>query len=85
MSSANPSTDQLAKMCLPVARKEAGQLLEFIKLKDLTACEMIALLTILRPVAERVAQAKLMPPTGDQRLVAVPSLITRKRHAPAPV
>jgi hypothetical protein len=55
------TVDDLAQLCAALARDEACEILEEITPADLTACEMVALLTVLRPVRERCATAQRQP------------------------
>jgi len=51
-----PSVDDLAQLCFALARDEVTEIMggeDHITMDDLTACEMVALLTILRPVRVR--------------------------------
>jgi len=61
MSATNPTVDDLAQLCAALAREEACEIMEEIKPRDLTACEIIALLTILRPARERKRLAQRQP------------------------
>ena len=45
--------DDLAQLCAALARDEVCEIMEEIKPDDLTACEMVALLAVLRPARER--------------------------------
>jgi hypothetical protein len=58
MSTTDPTVDDLAQLCAELAREEACEIMEEIKPHDLTACEIVALLTILRPARERRAAAQ---------------------------
>jgi hypothetical protein len=49
----DPTVDQLAELCARDASYEVGELLHELGPADLTGCEKIAMLTILRPVLER--------------------------------
>jgi hypothetical protein len=53
MTTADPTVDDLAELCVALARDEACEIMEEIYVDDLTACEIVALLTILRPARER--------------------------------
>jgi len=57
MTITDPTVDDLAELCAAMACDEACEIMEEIKTNDLTACEMVALLTILRPARERRTQA----------------------------
>jgi hypothetical protein len=72
----NPTVDDLAGILLPAARAELKQQLDSIHPSDLTACEVVALLTLLRPVRERVS---VVADTPDLRLVR-----SRKRGRRSP-
>jgi hypothetical protein len=55
------TVDQLAEHCFELACDEAKEIMggeDHITLDDLTACEMVALLTIIRPAFERRAAAQ---------------------------
>jgi hypothetical protein len=53
MTATDPTVDDLAQLCAALARDEACEIMKEIKPGDLTACEIVALLTILRPARER--------------------------------
>lgn len=55
------SVDDLAQLCTALARGEVCDILHEIKPADLTACEMVVLLIVLRPVRERRAAAQRRP------------------------
>ncbi|MDT5052958.1 MAG: hypothetical protein QOF66_1324 [Mycobacterium sp.] len=55
------SVDSITQLCAALAREEACEIMEEIKPRDLTACEMVALLTILRPARERKRLAQRQP------------------------
>ena len=63
MTITDPIVDDLAQLCFALARDEACEILEAIKPADLTTCEMVALLTVLRPARERkrLAQTQQAP------------------------
>jgi hypothetical protein len=64
MTITEPPVDDLAQRCVALAYKEADEIMggkEHITLDDLTACEMVALLTVLRPAYERRAAAQRQP------------------------
>jgi hypothetical protein len=61
MTATDPTVDDLAQVCAELAREEACEIMEEIKPRDLTACEIVALLTILRPVRERKRLAERQP------------------------
>ena len=61
MTITDPTVDDLAELCAALAREEACEIMEEIKPRDLTACEIVALLTILRPARERVRLAQRQP------------------------
>jgi hypothetical protein len=56
-----PSVDDLAALCASLARDEVRDIMEEIFVDDLTACEMVALLTILRQAREQEALAERQP------------------------
>jgi hypothetical protein len=47
------NVDDLAELCAVLARDEASEIMREVPMDDLTACEIVALLTILRPARER--------------------------------
>jgi hypothetical protein len=53
--------DDLAELCAALAREEACEIMEEIEPRDLTACEIVALLTVLRPARERKRLAQRQP------------------------
>jgi hypothetical protein len=62
--SAVPSVDDLAQLCFTLACDEVTEIMggeDHITMDDLTACEMVALLTILRPARERRSAAQRQP------------------------
>jgi anthranilate phosphoribosyltransferase len=63
MPKTTPTVDDLAELCAALARDEACEIMEEIFVDDLTPCEMVALLTALRPARERqrLAQRQLAP------------------------
>jgi hypothetical protein len=64
MTITDPTVDDFAQLCFALAIEEACEIMggpEHITLDDLTACEMVALLTILRPAYERRAAAQRQP------------------------
>jgi hypothetical protein len=51
------TVDDLAQLCFTLACNEACEIMKEIRYLDvLSACEIVALLTILRPVRERLRQ-----------------------------
>jgi hypothetical protein len=48
-----PNVDDLAELCAAMARDEASEIMREVLMGDLTACEIVALRTILRPARER--------------------------------
>jgi hypothetical protein len=52
----DPTVDDLAGLCAALALDEVCEIMNEVKIDDLTACEIVALLTILRPVRVRLAQ-----------------------------
>ena len=59
-----PSVDDLAQLCFTLACDEATEIMggeDHITLDDLTACELVALLTVVRPAWERKRLAKRQP------------------------
>lgn len=56
MTITDPTVDDLAERCAALARDEVREIMGEIKPDDLTACEIVALLTILRPARERRRQ-----------------------------
>jgi hypothetical protein len=76
---ATPSVDDLAQLCFTLACDEATEIMggeDRIAMDDLTPCEMIALLTAIRPAWERRRLAK-RPPAPVLELVR---LGKRRRH-----
>jgi hypothetical protein len=61
MTITDPSVDDLASPCLPLARREVCRILDGVEPDDLTACEMVALLAVLRPAYERVQTVEAQP------------------------
>jgi hypothetical protein len=61
MTITDPTVDDLAELCAALACDEVCEIMEEIKTNDLTACEMVALLTVLRPARERVRLARRQP------------------------
>jgi hypothetical protein len=61
MTITDPTVDDLAQLCFELARHEVREIFEEIKPADMTACEMVALLTILRPARERKRLAQRQP------------------------
>jgi hypothetical protein len=55
------TVDDLAQLCAALACDEVIEIMEEIKTNDLTATEMIASLTILRPARERARLAQRQP------------------------
>jgi hypothetical protein len=54
------TVDAIAQLCFKLACDEVDEILDgpqHIGMEDLTACEMVALLTLIRPVRERLAAA----------------------------
>jgi hypothetical protein len=49
MTTTDPTVDDLAQICAALACDEACELMDEIYVDDLTACEIVALLTVLRP------------------------------------
>jgi hypothetical protein len=58
MTITDPTVDDLAQLCATLAIDEACEIMNEIKVTDLTACEIVALLTVLRPARERLAAAR---------------------------
>jgi hypothetical protein len=56
-----PSVDELAQLCVALARDEVREIMKEVKPADLTACEMVALLTVLRPALARLDAAAQEP------------------------
>jgi hypothetical protein len=61
MTITDPTVDDLAELCAALARDEVCEIMEEIYVDDLTGCEMVAMLTILRPVRERKRLAERQP------------------------
>lgn len=61
MPKTTPTVDDLAKLCFALACDEVEEIMggeDHIKMDDLTACEMIALLAVVRPAWERKRRAR---------------------------
>ena len=56
MTITDPTADDLAQLCVALARDEVREIMDEIQETDLTAREMVALLTVLRPARERRRQ-----------------------------
>ena len=59
-----PSVDGIVDRCVELARDEATEIMggeEHITLDDMTACELVALLTVIRPAWERRRLAQRQP------------------------
>jgi hypothetical protein len=59
MTTTDPTVDDLAQLCAALARDEVIEIMGgpmHIDIDDLTACEIVALLTVLRPARERRRQ-----------------------------
>jgi hypothetical protein len=61
MTERRPAVDELADLCRDAAIREFKDLLNDIHPRDLTAVDALALVAVLRPVAERV-RAQQHPP-----------------------
>jgi hypothetical protein len=64
LTAATAPVDAVVKLCFALAISEAEQIMggpAHITLDDLTAVEMVALLTIIRPAYERRAAAQRQP------------------------
>jgi hypothetical protein len=64
MTITDPTVDDLAQLCFALARDEVDEIMggdDHITPADLTACEMVALLTVLRPAWERKRAAERQP------------------------
>jgi hypothetical protein len=62
MTTIDPTVDDLAQLCAALARDEAIEIMrKEVTMDDLTACEMVALLTIVRSARERKRLAKRQP------------------------
>jgi hypothetical protein len=84
MTITDPTVDAVAQLCFAQACDEVMEIMdgeEHIGLEDLTACEMIALLAIVRPVWERQRLARRQPAPV---LKLVPRAV-RNRKQPARV
>jgi hypothetical protein len=82
--SAPPSVDDLAQLGFKLACDEVEKIMggeDYIGMNDLTACEMIALLAIVRPAWERKQLAQRQP---ARVLTLVPRAV-RNRKQPARV
>jgi hypothetical protein len=56
-----PNVDDLAELCAALARDEASEIMKEIRMADLTACEIVALLTSLRPARARKRLCQRQP------------------------
>jgi hypothetical protein len=77
MTITEPTVDDLAQLCFALAIEEAYEIMggeDHITLDDMTACELVAMLTIIRPAWERRRLAQRQPapvlklvrgPSGD--------------------
>jgi hypothetical protein len=64
MRKTTPTVDDLAQLCFAQACDEVQEIMDgedYIGMQDLTPCEMIALLAILRPAWERRRAAQMQP------------------------
>jgi hypothetical protein len=64
MTTTDSTVDSLAELCFALACDEVDDILDgpqHIGLEDLTACEVVALLTIIGPAFERRAAAQGQP------------------------
>jgi hypothetical protein len=61
MPKTTPTVDDLAELCAALACDEVQEIMEEIFVDDLTACEMLALLAVLRPARERKRLAQRQP------------------------
>ena len=64
MPNNTPTVDSLAELCGALAYDEVFEIMggpQHIGMDDPTACEMVALLTVIRPVFERRAAAQRQP------------------------
>jgi hypothetical protein len=64
MSATNPTVDNLAQLCFALACDEATEIMggeDHITMDDMTPCEMVALLTVIRPAWERKRLAQRQP------------------------
>jgi hypothetical protein len=61
MTITDPSVDDLAGICLPLASREVRRILDLVGPEDLNACEMVALLAVLRPAYQRVQAVEAQP------------------------
>jgi hypothetical protein len=53
--------DDVAQICYDLAREEVRTIMGEVKERDLTGCEMVALLTVLRPAWERKKARERQP------------------------
>jgi hypothetical protein len=66
MSATNPTVDNLALLCFELACDEVTEILggsERITMDDMTPCELVAMLTVIRPAWERRRLAQRQPAT----------------------
>jgi hypothetical protein len=61
MTITDPTVDDLAELCAALARAEVWEIFQEICPDDMTACEIVALLTVLRPARERRAATRRQP------------------------
>ena len=57
----DPSVDDLVGVCVPLARREVFRMLDCVTSDDLRACEMAALLAVLRPAYEPIQAVEAQP------------------------
>jgi hypothetical protein len=64
MTASPAPVDAVVELCVALAYKEADEIMggpEHIVMNDLTPCEMVGLLAIIRPAYERRAAAQKQP------------------------
>jgi hypothetical protein len=64
VSAAQPNVDDLAQLCFALACDEVREIMggeDHVRMDDMTACEMLGLLTILRQARERKRLAQTQP------------------------
>jgi hypothetical protein len=61
MTITGPTVDDLAELCVALAHDEVWEIFQEICPDDMTACEIVAMLTILRPARERRAATQRQP------------------------
>jgi hypothetical protein len=91
MTITDPSVDDLAGICLPLASREVRRILDCVGPEDLNACEMVALLAVLRPAYQRVQAVEAQPVSlklvrfRTRRRLSLKSALLHRLHGQSPV